>query len=89
MEDLTGRCPCPNCRTGKCGCRECADGPGIDFRERHSLHDQIMKDVARERVQIRELRAPSIERQKVRRWGDIVTTGVTTDRETIRNETEE
>jgi len=89
MADVKPRCPCSYCRTGKCNCRECREGPGIDFKAKNDLRDSIMMDVIRERAAIRDLRSPSIERQRVRRWGDIETTGRTEDREVIRNETEE
>lgn len=84
-------CDCHNCRTGKCHCRQCKDGPGINFLNERSgatLMDEIMRDVRNERLKIKELRAPSPERQKVRRWGDI-DTGRTENREEIRNALDE
>lgn len=86
------RCPCSNCRTGKCSCPECSEGPGINFKRHHvddDLRRAIIADIARERARIYDSRAPSVERQRVRRWGDIEITGRTEDRETIRNENEE
>lgn len=82
-------CGCPACVSGKCDCRECRPGPGIDFEAEQALAHEIRRQIAVERLRIREQRAPSIERQKVRRWGDIGTTGRTENREEIRNEMED
>jgi hypothetical protein len=81
-------CPCANCRTSKCGCPECSDGPGIDFRDRHRLHDDVMTAVARERLRVRDLRAPNLERERVRRWGEI-TTWAREEQDKIDEENEE
>jgi hypothetical protein len=82
-------CACSACTTGKCQCPECRPGPGIDHERDRALVSQIRRDIAVERIRIREQRAPSIERQRVRRWGDIVPTGRTENREEIRNELDE
>lgn len=74
-------CSCSACRTGKCACQECREGPGIDFRASHRIHDEVMMAVIRERAKIRDLRAPSPERQRVRRWGDIEQPKIMDDKE--------
>jgi len=69
------RCTCASCATGKCQCEECRPGPGIDFKGRRvsaTLLDEIRRDVRNERLKLRDLRAPHVERQLVRRWGDII-----------------
>lgn len=64
-------CGCPACLTGRCHCRECREGPGIDYDADRRLVEEIRREIAIERAKIRDLRAPNIERQRVRRWGEI------------------
>lgn len=63
-------CDCTACRTGKCSCPQCRTGPGIDFEGRDALLESLRRDIAAERVMIKDLRTPHPERQAVRRWGD-------------------
>ena len=77
-------CGCVSCRTGKCQCQECRSGPGIDFKGRDLLAAELRRDIAIERVRVRDLRAISPERQRVRRWGDIIPSR-TENPEDIRN----